>query len=338
MLRVLYNPFNEKYDPPIEILQGSQLKSHDKPNRINSIITGLQKKDVKWLEVREGCSMEVLTQVHSPSYLAFLQRISEKLSQKEFIIPDTFPVRCISPNVPEDIEAQAGYYCFDTFTPFTAMTFNASSLSAACAIEGAKLLNSHSTIYALCRPSGHHAQSDLAGGYCFLNNAALAAKILLQMDFSQIAVLDIDFHHGNGTQQIFYDSKDVLTISIHGDPFTNYPYFSGYKDEIGKGFGKGHNINFPLPDKTSDEKYLEILGKALQRITNFNPDALIVPLGFDTYVKDPIGTFLISESCFSIIGSKIHQTEIPTLFIQEGGYKINHQGRLVQSFLTAFLD
>ncbi len=338
MLPVTFSPFNDQYNPAVEILQGLQLESHDSPARVNSIRKHLlTREDVKWYEVSEECPIELLSQVHTPAYLSFLQNISKNLSKDQFIIPDTFPVRYFPLQLPSDIKLQAGYFCFDTFSPFTAYTYRAASLAATCAIEGAKLLHSKPVVYSLTRPPGHHSQSDLAGGFCFLNNAAIAAEFLRQTYSHRVAILDIDYHHGNGTQEIFYKSNEVFFVSLHGDPSFCFPYFSGYSDEIGKGKGKGYNLNLPLPKGTSEEQYLKVIDKAIKKINKFNPEALVVSVGFDTYFKDPIGTFHLSEESYTQIASKIQKLEIPLLLIQEGGYNVKHLGNLASSFLNGFL-
>ena len=180
--------------------------------------------------------------------------------------------------------------------------------------------NEKSVAYSLCRPPGHHAFADQAGGFCFFNNAAIAAQVCLDNGAKRIAILDIDVHHGNGTQGIFYRRSDVFTISLHGDPLCYYPFFTGHADEIGSDEGTGYNLNYPLPRATNDENYLKVLNKAVDKITIYQPDILIVALGLDASIADPLAFLSISTDGFFEIGKTIGNAGIPTLLIQEGGY------------------
>ena len=198
------------------------------------------------------------------------------------------------------------------------------------------LMDGEKATYALCRPPGHHAATALAGGYCYLNNSAIATQNIINQGGKKVAILDIDFHHGNGTQEIFYTRNDVLTISIHAHPNRKFPYFTGFEDEIGSDAGENFNHNFPLPSGITDDQYLKVLNQALNLISNFDPEYLVVPLGFDTYKHDPICDFNISLKGFFQIGSHIASMNIPTLIVQEGGYCITSLGICALRFLKSF--
>ncbi|MFX0115550.1 MAG: histone deacetylase family protein, partial [Candidatus Hodarchaeota archaeon] len=216
-------------------------------------------------------------------------------------------------------EGQLGTYLFDTSTPITENTYSAAMNSAACALEAARrVCQGDNVSLALCRPPGHHAGPSYGGGYCFLNNAALASAHL-QSEFGKVALIDLDFHHGNGSQDIFYDSNQVLYVSIHGHPETNFPYYWGFTEERGTGLGKGFNYNFPLREGSSGV-YLKALETALAKIALFKPEVLVLSAGFDTYWKDPLGDFSLDHDDFTKIGQYLTTLRIPIVVVLEGGY------------------
>jgi len=194
-----------------------------------------------------------------------------------------------------------------------------------------------SCVYTLCRPPGHHAGPDFFGGYCYLNNAAIAARALHD-DRDRVAILDIDYHHGNGTQAVFYAEPDVWYGSLHVDPDTDYPFFAGYTDEVGIGAGEGTNWNVPLAPGTSQARYLSALDALLARLIAFDPRWLVVSAGFDTYIDDPVGTFQLTSAGFNEIGQRIRMLDLPTLVVQEGGYCVPDLGRIVVSFLRGLVN
>jgi acetoin utilization deacetylase AcuC-like enzyme len=220
----------------------------------------------------------------------------------------------------------------DTYTPIVAKTYDAARSSVDVALTGAKfVLEGEKVIYSLCRPPGHHADCNSMGGYCYFNNAAIAAEYL--SEHGKVAILDIDFHHGNGTQSIFYDRADVLYISIHANPEVKFPYSSGFSEEAGRGEGLGFNKNYPLPLGTTNEEYMEVLQRALQDVRNFAPNFLVISAGFDTYEKDPIGGFELTIPFYKDIGQEIAALNLPTLIVQEGGYNVDALGDIAYSFL-----
>lgn len=264
-------------------------------------------------------SEKLVKQVHDSDFVDFLRRACEKLPVNKSIYPTIFPIRNLA-RPPRDVELQVGYYCMDTFTPLNRNAFQAARGAVDCAMTGAELLlEGYRFAYALVRPPGHHAERRVFGGFCYFNSAAVAAQYLSH--FGRVAVLDVDFHHGNGTQDIFYRRADVFTVSLHGDPRFAYPHFAGFADERGEGDGEGYNFNFPLPEATSPERYHHTLKKALAAIKKYVPQFLVLSLGLDTAKADPTGTWSLMAEDFSESGRLIGAIGLPpTLIVQEGGY------------------
>jgi acetoin utilization deacetylase AcuC-like enzyme len=230
---------------------------------------------------------------------------------------------------------KAGYYIMDLSACIVAGTYEAVLASTNCALSAAdSAFRNQQSAFALCRPPGHHAGKDYAAGYCYINNSAVAANWLSSK--GRVAVLDIDYHAGNGTQDIFYERDDVLTISLHGDPDFEYPHFIGYADETGAGAGLGFHRNFPLPKGTGDEEYLSALDEALNLIRDFAPNYLVVPTGMDTFEDDPLGTFKVTRAGFAEIGKRIAALNLPTAVIMEGGYANAALGENIVTLLENF--
>jgi acetoin utilization deacetylase AcuC-like enzyme len=226
---------------------------------------------------------------------------------------------------------RAGYHCIDTFTPLNGAAFAAARRAVDCALTAAReVLSGRRAAYALVRPPGHHAERAHYGGFCYLNSAAIAASFLRQG--GRVAMLDVDYHHGNGQQAIFYERSDVLTLSIHGHPRFAYPYFTGFAEEAGAGRGTGYNVNYPLPETVDARRYLRTLGVALTRIRDFGPASLVVCLGLDTARGDPTGTWSLEAGDFRAIGAAIGSLDLPTVVLQEGGYNRRSLGANAASF------
>jgi acetoin utilization deacetylase AcuC-like enzyme len=244
------------------------------------------------------------------------------------LIPDTFATAALLGGRARATAAglgRPGAWCFDTATPIVAGTFGAAVAAVDVALTGADLLAAGApAAYALCRPPGHHAGPATYGGFCFLNNAAVAARTL--GDLGRVAVVDVDFHHGNGTQEVFWEDPEVLYASIHGDPDVHYPYFSGGRDELGAGAGIGATRNFPLPDGSDDAVYLGVLELVIEEVDRFDPAVVVVSLGMDTHADDPIGSFALTEAGFAGIGRRLGQLGRPLLLVQEGGYALDVLG------------
>jgi len=273
-----------------------------------------------------------LTAVHDPDFVSFLREASKELSENRALYPYVFPIRNKT-KPPKEPSVLSGYYCIDTFTPIHRNAFPAARRAVDCALTAAQeILEGRRAAYALVRPPGHHAERRAFGGFCYFNNTAAAAQYL--SPYGRTAILDIDYHHGNGQQDIFYTRSDVLTVSIHGHPEFAYPYFSGFEEEIGEADGEGFNLNLPLPESVDGPKYRKALSKALDRIAEFNPAFLVVALGFDTARGDPTGTWDLTASDFEANGKEIGALGMPVLVIQEGGYRTANIGTNAARFFS----
>jgi acetoin utilization deacetylase AcuC-like enzyme len=270
--------------------------------------------------------------VHKASYINYFRAVCKTLPEGNSVYPYVFPIRNTA-RPPVELAVRAGYYCIDTFTPLNANAYAAARQAVDCTLTAAELILKGTRIaYALVRPPGHHAERNSFGGFCYFNNASIAADMLSKE--GTVAILDIDYHHGNGHQDIFYERPDVLTISIHGHPRFAYPYFSGFKEEKGEKEGRGFNVNFPLPEQCDGTSYRLTLTQALKRIAQFRPVFLVVSLGLDTAKGDPTGTWSLSTGDFDLNGALIGALRLPTLVVQEGGYTTRVLGTNARSFLS----
>ncbi len=286
--------------------------------------------------------MAAIEAVHDAEYLQFLktaaQEWSEDKSRSTEVVPHIHPVR-YGRGKPTSLMGRAGYYMNGTNCPIGADTFSAAYASAQTAIAGATLiLEGERAVYALCRPPGHHAHADMAGGFCYLNNVAIAAQVLTEGFAAPVAILDIDVHHGNGTQEIFYRRSDVFCASIHADPTSCYPFYQGYADERGEGDGLGWNLNVPLPKGSGNVEVLRAVGSICDRARELHCAAIVVALGFDGHEEDPIGQFRISTPGFEAIARCIERTDLPVLLVQEGGYDSGRLGSYLGAFLQPFIQ
>jgi acetoin utilization deacetylase AcuC-like enzyme/GNAT superfamily N-acetyltransferase len=304
----------------------------ESPVRIDAILEELDKTDLfQKIPVRHFSEKHIRA-VHDPGYVDYIYRVCADLDAGTSVYPYVFPVRNRA-RPPKDLALRAGYYCIDTFTPLNGNAYLAAKRAVDCALTAAKqLLEGYRLAYALVRPPGHHAESATYGGFCYFNSAATAAHLLSA--YRKVAILDIDYHHGNGQQEIFYERSDVLTISIHGHPGFAYPYFSGFIGERGSGEGKGYNVNLPLAENIDSETYRKALRDALKRISRFDPGFLVVALGLDTAKEDPTGSWSLEATDFEAVGKMIGALYIPTVVVQEGGYDTRVLGINARSFLT----
>ena len=280
-----------------------------------------------------------LLAVHSQRYLDFLETAYEQWIALDGtgpeVVANMFPIGK-DPYYPEIIVGRAGFHMEDLSCPIGLHTWAAAYGAAQSAVAAADALTNGGTtsIYALCRPPGHHAFSERAAGYCYLNNAAIAAQYLRDRGSAKVTILDVDVHHGNGTQDIFYDRGDVQFVSLHGDPNHFSPFFWGFREQVGRGEGEGTTSNYPLPLGTGDEKYFEALAVALQAIEGFAPDALVISLGLDTFIHDPYAAFAITTPGYETMSSMIRALNLPTLVVQEGGYMCPELGDNLISFMN----
>lgn len=337
-MRVFYAEQHAQHDPAREYASGQLQAYPDCPQRLTAIRHRLEQSPHFEFVAADPLSAADPGSVHTSDYLRFLEQASASCRHDADLVATTFSrgaaLEAGAVRLPTSPRRQIGHYSFDT-TPITAGTYEAASAAAACALSGARcLLGGSASSYALCRPPGHHAGADYLGGYCYLNNAALAASELSAA--GRVALIDIDYHHGNGSQDLFYDSGEVLFVSLHADPDGEYPLFWGYREERGCGDGTGCNVNVPLPDGTDDQTYLAELGRALAIVRAFGPQYLVVSAGVDTCASDPLGEFALSPCAFARIGDRIAALGLPTLLVQEGGYDLNAIGPCVANLLTPF--
>ncbi|MEQ8965077.1 MAG: histone deacetylase family protein [Azospirillaceae bacterium] len=283
--------------------------------------------------------------VHTPEYLQFLETIVARWRRiegaSEEVVPNVHPngrgAGARAGGYPASAVGQAGFHMADTACPMAEGTWEAATASANTAAHAASLVASGApAAYALCRPPGHHAFADMAGGFCFLNNTAIAAQVLRDRGAARVAVLDVDLHHGNGTQGIFFARPDVLTVSIHADPARFYPFFWGHADERGEGPGEGFNLNLPLPRGTGDEGFLDALDRAARRIRAFAPDGLVLALGLDAFEGDPLAGLTVTTPGFGRIAAAVARLGLPSVIVQEGGYLCDGLADNLVSALAGF--
>lgn len=358
---IFHNHLHRLHQGQQEMFRGRLVPCHETPQRVDHVLAELQQRSLGPIRtlVDEPIDLDaVLAQIHSPRYLQFLERAwddwvaLDPANVERDALPSVWPAPGMRFDVlPENFAARMGIFSFDAGTPLTAGSWAAARAGAACAISAAREVSTRGgdardskkrSAFSLSRPPGHHAGYDFFGGYCFLNNAALAAQALLDGqslrdgEAQRVAVLDVDYHHGNGTQSIFYDRSDVLTVSIHGDPRTEYPFFLGHADERGAGAGEGFNLNLPLPRGTDFSRWRAALEQGLTAIDNFGAQALVVSLGVDTFEGDPISGFLLRSADYLDVGRAIARTRLPTVFVFEGGYAVGEVGINTVNVLEGF--
>ena len=352
-MKIFYSPAHQDHHPPFEIFDGGEkVANFEVPQRAERILTALE--GTGWAEISAPADfgLEPIRAIHDADYLRFLETAFEEwLGQegegdadytKVELLPATFPPAGWRRR-PESLLGRAGYYMMDLSAPIVAGTYPAALAAANCALSAAQAVAGGSpAAFALCRPPGHHAGRENCGGYCYINNAAVAANWLSPPvtagpgSHGRAALLDVDYHAANGTQDIFYERGDVLTISIHADPAHEYPYFCGYADETGAGTGAGRHRNLPLPIGSDDAAYLAALEEALRLIRQFAPAYLVVSIGMDIYEADPLGKFRVTRRGIREIGSRIAGLGLPSVIVMEGGYNNEALGENVVAMLEPF--
>lgn len=313
------------------------------PERMDEIMGGLRAAGFTDVVAPNKHGLDVVFQVHDPAFVSFLQRCyplwEKEFGPGHFATAYTFGMRGMDQVPNASVHSMLSCYTFDVCAPFVQGTWTAINAAKDIALTGVDLMQAgEDTVFSVCRPAGHHASQDLAGGYCYLNNAAIAAQAHLNAGARRVALLDIDYHHGNGTQRIFYDRSDVLFISLHCRPQDEYPFLMGYDTELGEGKGKGYTLNLPMPRGTGYALWGSELQVALDRITAYSPDVLVVSLGVDTYDGDPVGGFTLQTLDYVDIGNRLSRLDLPTHFVMEGGYAMNALGRNVANVITGFSE
>lgn len=346
-MNIFYSDAHFQHAPEFEVFDGGlRVPNFEVPKRAERILSALAQTD--WAEVHPPADfgLDPILGVHDRGYVEFLASAwtdwlaSEPevagAADKSVLLPATFALRGQA-HLAKSILGRAGYYMMDLSAPIVEGTYAAALASAHCALSAAQdisTVHGPRSAFALCRPPGHHAGRSHCGGYCYFNNAAIAAHWLSA--HGKVALLDIDYHAGNGTQDIFYERADVLSISIHADPAYEYPYYAGYAEERGTGAGLGFHHNFPLPASTADDAYLATLNDALHLIREYQPTALVISAGMDIYAEDPLGRIHISRDGIRQIGARIAELQLPTAIIMEGGYNNDALGDNVVAFLEEF--
>jgi acetoin utilization deacetylase AcuC-like enzyme len=343
-MKIVYSDNHSQHAPVKYFASGRMSNYPDVVTRMTSVLNALQGTQHQ-IQAPTDHGLEPIYQIHKKQYVDFL-----KVAYKEWVerggdpngvIPDTYASRldslyqdiCLKS---DNIFIKAGMFIFDSAAVIAERTFEAAYEGVQVALSTTDLvLGGERVAFALTRPPGHHSLEQQAGGFCFFNNAAIAAQYLITKTQKRVCVFDVDYHHGNGTQTCFYSRQNPLFVSIHGA--NDYPFFWGSADETGHGEGLGYNVNFPLPKGTDDKRYLETLDVAIEKhIITYKPDYLVVSLGVDTYYADPVGTFDLSQECFIEIGKRIAKIGCPTVLIMEGGYNVDELGTSVVNFLQGF--
>jgi acetoin utilization deacetylase AcuC-like enzyme len=324
---------------PSRFLSKGHIVSYpESPERARALLEGARQAGADIFASRRY-GEEAFLSVHNPRYVEFLKAAHHDWSQIEGSAPELMASLrpLVQPlNNSQHIMARAGRFLMDFSCAITAKTWSSVSNSAMTALTAADLsLKGEQVVYALCRPPGHHAYANRAGGFCYLNNSALAAEQLRTMH-ERVAILDIDVHHGNGTQAIFYKRSDVLTVSIHADPDSFYPFYWGSAEEEGEGEGQGYNLNLPVAVGSGDDVWLRELDLALAKIDSFNPGALVIALGLDAHESDPLKGGSVTQAGFARIAEQIASLGLPSVIVQEGGYLTEHLADNLAMFLTAY--
>lgn len=352
---VLFNDAHKAHNPKTEFFNGKLIPYPESPERIAGILNHVS--ELKFLELidkDETIDVKNLIDIHAEGMISYLETISKSsktilsneddyyntnhLQEKDgYLFPSVFPTRKIMNNILDSPSGFHGYYHFDNEGPIGEGTWTAILSSASLAFNASQIVKSGDSIsaYALCRPPGHHAGTDFVGGFCYLNNAAIAANNMLEL--GKVAIIDIDYHHGNGTQDIFWENPNILFCSLHADPKFEYPYYSGFSGEKGGESAPNSNINVPLGKGCSGSEYLQSLENTLDQIKSFNPKSLVISVGFDAHEDDPLGLFKLSVEDFHTIGLLVEKMSLPTVFVYEGGYNLKMQGLLTEKLLRGFL-
>ena len=342
-MKVVYTLRHRLHHPQRELEASGFQDPLEHPERAEIIRAALATDDTFEFIAPDEWGTEPIEAIHDPGLVRFLENAWEEYQHEHGhthdVVPDVFAMSAIRDGMgparePANISAKLGWWCYETTTPITQGTYDAARSAVDVALTAAeRVLDGDGVAYGLCRPPGHHAARALYGGYCFFNNAAIVAEYLAASTGSKVSVLDVDYHHGNGTQQIFYERGDVQFVSLHGDPHRAYPYLTGFRDEVGTGVGRGCTSNFPLPARTDDDAYLQALTAACGEVAAFQPDFVVVSLGLDTFHDDPIGDLALTADGFEQAGAVVAALGMPTVVLQEGGYAVDELGENARRWL-----
>lgn len=335
----IYSNDHQLHRGGFELCGGELVPCFESPERADLVLAAVRDAGLGEVAEPRDFGLDPIHRVHDARLVEFLQeawKLWTAAGNTCNALPSSWAMRDMRATEPEDAEGKLGYFCFDAASPITSGTWQAAKTSANTALTGAAaLLAGDACVFSLCRPPGHHAAFDYFGGYCYLNNVAIAAQYLRDKGAGKVAILDVDYHHGNGTQSIFYDRDDVLFASIHGDPEQEYPYFLGRADETGAGAGVGYNANFPLRWNSSSDEWFAALDKATALVADYEPDYLLISLGVDTFIEDPISKFQLVHEDYLTMGKKIAALGLPMHFVLEGGYAVGDIGINVANVLRA---
>ncbi|WP_193369960.1 histone deacetylase family protein [Pelagibius marinus] len=339
-MKTIYSEKHKLHHAKLELINGQMEPAVEMPSRAETVLERVKASELGPVTGPTQHGLDPILKVHDAGYVKFLEKAWDLWTAegRDYdALPLVWPVRGLRQIEPEHIDGKLSYFSFDAGTPITAGTWQAATAAVDVALSGADELHQGATsAFALCRPPGHHAAADFYGGYCFLNNAAVAAQSFIDAGAGRVAVLDVDYHHGNGTQAIFYDRPDVFFASIHGHPRQEFPFFLGYEDETGEGAGAGCNANYPLAWGSGFDVWLAALQDACARIAAYGPEAVVVSLGVDTFEKDPISQFKLKSEDYFVIGQTIARLGKPTLFVMEGGYAVAEIGVNAVNVLLGF--
>ena len=340
-MRIFHSEDHRGHAGAMEMRYDRMIPMCESPDRMDTILTALRAQGHRDIVLSSPFGLEPVLRVHTPGFVDFLERCwplwEAEFGPGGFATAYMFGMRGMDQVPNSSVHSMLSCYTFDVCVPFVAGTWTAIRSAVDVTLSAAShVAEGNRSAFALCRPPGHHASADLAGGYCYVNNAAVAAQMLRDRGASRIAILDIDYHHGNGTQRIFYERDDVLYASIHATPEREYPFLLGYAREIGAGRGEGFNLNLPLPLGTTLDSYRPALAAAIDRVRAHAPDVLVVSLGVDSFIADPVGGFALQSEDYLALGDDIARLGLPTLFVMEGGYAIAELGLNTANVITGF--
>ena len=339
-MRTIYGKAHSRHHG-VELKDGRLSKSFESPRRTETVLQRICATNLGDVIPPHSYDASHFTRAHSDRYVDFLATAWDEwkaTGRTGEALPLVWPVRDLkAARLPNFVDGKLGFFSMDAGAPIGEHTWEAVTESANVALTAIDLIhNKAHAAFALCRPPGHHAGREYAGGYCYLNNAAIAAERALANGARRVAIVDVDFHHGNGTQDIFYARNDVLFASLHGDPNDSYPYFAGYADEAGEGVGYGYNLNLPLPHGTAWAEYSAALAHVVTSVCRFAADVLIVSLGVDTFEDDPISHFRLKTEDYLRMGEMLASMALPTLFVMEGGYLVDAIGTNAVNVLQGY--